>query len=208
MATAAAAQAAPHADLAHPPPLGSSPAPSSPQSARIAGFFHGAGSSLWIKLCFLAEQLPSYPHKNPPRQSCCLSASDFIQTSAHGFLQRKCAQTLRKMQLSTKKTLLYYYCYFNIKLLKNNLSTAGRQTGQGCEYLKSGGAVCGVWKKGRIGRRMGWACRHEPGQTLAGATLFLRQCPVLLLKNELIALAGKALACVLAEKRRCRRGAA
>mgnify|MGYP003599781496 FL=1 len=48
------------------------------------------------------------------------------------------------MQLSTKKALLYYYCYFNIKLLKNNLSTAGRQTGQGCEYLKSGGAVCGV----------------------------------------------------------------
>ena len=144
MATAAAAQAAPQADLAHPPPLGAITAPTSPQSTRIAGFFHGAGSSLWIKLCFLAEQLPSYPHKNPPRQSCCLSASNFIQTSAHGFLPRKCAQTLRKMQLSTKKTLLYYYCYFNIKLLKNNLSTAGKQTGQGCEYLKSGRVVCGV----------------------------------------------------------------
>lgn len=48
------------------------------------------------------------------------------------------------MQLSTKKALLYYYCYFNIKLLKNNLSTAGTQTGRGCEYLKSGGAECGV----------------------------------------------------------------
>jgi hypothetical protein len=68
--------------------------------------------------------------QNPPRQSCCLSASDFIQTSAHGFLQRKCAQTLRKMQLSTKKALLYYYCYFNIKLLKNNLSTAGGKPGR------------------------------------------------------------------------------
>ena len=144
MATAAAAQAAPHADLAHPPPLGAISAPASPQSAWIAGFFHGAGSSLWIKLCFPAEQLPSYPHKNPPRQSCCLSASHFIQTSAHGFLQRKYAQPLGKMQLSTKKALLYYYCYFNIKLLKNNLSTAGRQTGQGYEYLKSGRAVCGV----------------------------------------------------------------
>ena len=52
------------------------------------------------------------------------------------------------MQLSTKKPLLYYYCYFNIKLLKNNLSTAGRKTGQGCEYLKSGKAgVRGVEKR-------------------------------------------------------------
>ena len=76
------------------------------------------------------------------------------------------------MQLSTKKTLLYYYCYFNIKLLKNNLSTAGRQTGHGCEYLKSGGAVCGVWKKGWIGQRMGGACPDKPGQTRAAAPLF------------------------------------
>ena len=60
MATAAAARH-PHADLAHPHPGGHF-CPSSPQSARIAGF-HGAGSSLWIKLCFPAEQLPSYPHK-------------------------------------------------------------------------------------------------------------------------------------------------
>lgn len=68
------------------------------------------------------------------------------------------------MQLSTKKALLYYYCYFNIKLLKNNLSTAGRQTGQGCEYLKSGGAVCGVWKKGGLAGAWGGLARTNLGK--------------------------------------------
>ena len=88
-----------------------------------------------------------------------------------------------KMQLSTKKALLYYYCYFNIKLLKNNPSTAGRQTGQGCGIPeKWRGGVRGVEK------RVDWLA-HGVGlqaRTWANAgrcnPFFLRQCPVLLLK--------------------------